>query len=193
MFGAESNAPVDSKAGEPTRPCTCGINCFGAENGTSVKSSTSEPSRPSCAATFYKFGSPKMKLLPTHLRLLLALEHHSLAPRPFPFQREAHYLSFTIHIISPGSINTNTYHTIRYLYKLCIFIHVVDWYVLRMLAFLLFFTLIYVIYEGGEVSLWLPTANSLVTFYCSCKRCIHSSHNLISCYVWNNWISFSAS
>ena len=65
--GAESNAPVHSNAGEPTRPCTSGIDCFGAEDGTSVESSTGEPSRPSCAATFYKFGSPKMKLLPTPL------------------------------------------------------------------------------------------------------------------------------
>ena len=31
----ESNAPVDSNAGEPTRPCTSGIDCFGAEDGTS--------------------------------------------------------------------------------------------------------------------------------------------------------------
>ena len=33
--GAESNAPVDSNAGEPTRPCTSGIDCFGAEDGKS--------------------------------------------------------------------------------------------------------------------------------------------------------------
>ena len=38
--GAESNAPVDSNAEEPTRPCTSGIDCFGAEDGTSVESST---------------------------------------------------------------------------------------------------------------------------------------------------------
>ena len=34
--GAENNAPVDSNAGEPTRPCTSGIDCFGAEDGTSI-------------------------------------------------------------------------------------------------------------------------------------------------------------
>ena len=50
--GGESNAPVDSNAGEPTRPWTSGIDCFGAEDATSVESSTGEPSRPSCAATF---------------------------------------------------------------------------------------------------------------------------------------------
>ena len=37
--------------GEPTRPCTSGIDCFAAEDG-SVESSTGEPSRPSCATTF---------------------------------------------------------------------------------------------------------------------------------------------
>ena len=51
QVGAESNALVDSNAGEPTRPCTCGIDYFGAEDGTSVDSSTGKPSRPSCAAT----------------------------------------------------------------------------------------------------------------------------------------------
>ena len=54
--GPENNAPVDSNAGEPTRPCTSGIDCFGAEDGIhqsdSVESSTGEPSRPSCATTF---------------------------------------------------------------------------------------------------------------------------------------------
>ena len=39
----ESNAPVDSNAGEPTRPCTSDIEYFGTEDGTST---------PSCAATF---------------------------------------------------------------------------------------------------------------------------------------------
>ena len=48
--GTESNAPVDSNAGEPIRPCTRGIDYFGAEDGTSVESSTGKPSRPSCAA-----------------------------------------------------------------------------------------------------------------------------------------------
>ena len=46
--GAQSNAPVYSNAGEPTRPCTSGIDYFGAV--TSVVSSTGNPSRPSCAA-----------------------------------------------------------------------------------------------------------------------------------------------
>ena len=49
--GTESNAPIDSNAGEPTRPCTSGIDYFGAEDGSSVESSTIEPSRSSCAAT----------------------------------------------------------------------------------------------------------------------------------------------
>ena len=49
-------------------------------------------------------------------RLLWALEHHNLTPRPFPFQREAHYPLFAIHIISPGSTNTHTVYTIQALY-----------------------------------------------------------------------------
>ena len=43
--GAESNALVDSNAGEPSR-CTSGIKYFGTEDGTSVESSTGEPSKP---------------------------------------------------------------------------------------------------------------------------------------------------
>ena len=42
-IGRESNAPVDFKAGEPTRPCTTGLDCFGTEDGTSIESSTGEP------------------------------------------------------------------------------------------------------------------------------------------------------
>ena len=38
--GGESNAPIDSNAEEPIRPCTSGIDCLGAEDGTSVESST---------------------------------------------------------------------------------------------------------------------------------------------------------
>ena len=38
--GAESNAPIDSNAWEPTRPCTSGIDYFGAEDGTSMESTT---------------------------------------------------------------------------------------------------------------------------------------------------------
>ena len=49
--GAESNAPVDSNAGEPTRPSTSGIDYFDAEDGISVESSTGDPSSPSCATT----------------------------------------------------------------------------------------------------------------------------------------------
>ena len=41
--GAESNAPVDSNAGEPSR-CTSAKEYFGAEDGTSIESSTGEPS-----------------------------------------------------------------------------------------------------------------------------------------------------
>ena len=41
--GAESNAPVDSIAGELSR-CIFGIEYFGAEDGTTVESSTGEPS-----------------------------------------------------------------------------------------------------------------------------------------------------
>ena len=48
--GTESNAPVDSNAGEPTRQCTSGKGYFGTEDGTSVESSTGEPSKSSCAA-----------------------------------------------------------------------------------------------------------------------------------------------
>ena len=36
--GREEYAPVDSNAGEPTRSCTSGIDCFGAEDGASVLS-----------------------------------------------------------------------------------------------------------------------------------------------------------
>ena len=43
--GAESNAPMLGISGEPTRPCTSGINCSGAEYGTSIKSSTGELSK----------------------------------------------------------------------------------------------------------------------------------------------------
>ena len=53
--GAESNAPVDSNAGEPSR-CTSGIEYFGAEDGTSVKFSTGEPS---CKAQLCRSFSTK--------------------------------------------------------------------------------------------------------------------------------------
>ena len=49
--GTESNAPIDSNAGEPTRPCISGIDYFGTEDASSVESSTIDPSRSSCAAT----------------------------------------------------------------------------------------------------------------------------------------------
>ena len=45
-IGRESNALVDFNTGEPTRPCTSGIDRFGTEGGTSVESSTGESSRP---------------------------------------------------------------------------------------------------------------------------------------------------
>ena len=45
--GAESNAPVDSNAGGPSR-CTSGIKYFGADDGTSVL--VNLHARPSCAA-----------------------------------------------------------------------------------------------------------------------------------------------
>ena len=35
--GAETNVPVDSNAGEPTRPCTSGIGYFSAEGRTFVQ------------------------------------------------------------------------------------------------------------------------------------------------------------
>ena len=35
--GRESNVPVDSNTGEPTRPCTSGIDCFGAEDGIYIR------------------------------------------------------------------------------------------------------------------------------------------------------------
>ena len=55
--GAESNAPVDSNAGEPSR-CTSGIEYFCAEDGTSVESSIGEPS---CKAQLCCiFGGPNL-------------------------------------------------------------------------------------------------------------------------------------
>ena len=41
--GTESNAPVGSNTGEPSR-CTSGIEYFGTEDGTSIESNTGEPS-----------------------------------------------------------------------------------------------------------------------------------------------------
>ena len=76
MLAQKSNAPIDSNTGEPTRPCTSGIDYFGVEDSTSVESSTGEPSRSSCAD---KFGPPKMKLLPTPLLCDKVLQPHSVA------------------------------------------------------------------------------------------------------------------
>ena len=119
--GAESNAPVGSNAGEPSR-CTSGIEYFGAEDGTVYPSSpvlVNLHASPSCATPLvpqeqqctgdwcsacrialeriseclkfqiflggmppdphrgaairssYKFGPPKMKLLPTPMSMVL--------------------------------------------------------------------------------------------------------------------------
>ena len=59
---AECNAPVDYNAGELTRLCTSGIDCFGAED----ESSTGR-------LLLYKFGLPEMKLLPTPLHNAISL------------------------------------------------------------------------------------------------------------------------
>ena len=57
--GAESNALVDSNAGEPSR-CTSGIKYFGAEDGTSIESSIQSTGELSCKAQLCRsFSTPR--------------------------------------------------------------------------------------------------------------------------------------